>query len=162
MGLPDFISFKDFLLTDPTEGSYPEDKEGLLAYQASKRKSGAHVDESKGVVSEAPLNAVQRRKRAISFRRNRAKIKLGRLRAKRRYASVDKLKARAQRAARSAIAKKLMGGKSKGSASYTQRASIERQLSRRTSQIDALARRLLPSVRKKDRNKMSASKPSSA
>lgn len=149
MGLPELISFKDFSVVDLTGGAYPEDSEGLLARNAIKRKRQ---------VDEAPLNPAQRRKRAMSFRRNKAKIRLGQLRAKRRYASVDKLKARARRQAKSAITKKMMGGKSKGQLSYSQRAAVEKQLARRSSQIDTLSRKLLSSVRAKDRAKMKRSK----
>jgi hypothetical protein len=149
MGLPELISFKDFSVVDLTSGAYPEDSEGLLSHDYIKRKRQ---------VDEAPLTPVQRRKRAMSFRRNKGKIRMGRLRAKRRYASTDKLKARARRQAKSAITKKMMGGKGKGQLSYAQRASVEKQLSRRTSQIDTLARRMFSSVRAKDRAKMHKSK----
>ena len=146
MGQPELLSFKDFSVVDLTGG---EDSDGQLNHNYVRRKRQ---------VDEAPLNPAQRRKRAMAFRRNKSKVRMGRLRAKRRYASVDKLKDRARRQAKNALAKKMMGGKSKGDLSYAQRASVEKQLARRSSQIDTLARRLFSKVRAKDRAKMRRNK----
>jgi len=146
MGQPELLSFKDFSAVDLTGG---EDSDGQLNHNYVRRKRQ---------VDEAPLTPAQRRKRAMVFRRNKSKIRMGRQRAKRRYASVQKLKDRARRQAKNALAKKMLGGKGKGQVSYSQRAAVEKQLARRSSQIDTLARRLFSKVRTKDRAKMQHSK----
>ena len=108
--------------------------------------------------SNEALNPQQRMKLKQSIRRNKAKIKLGREKAKRRIASDDVLKKRANKQARNVMLKKLLKNKDKGDLSYSQRASIEKQLDKKKTAIQRIAKQLLPKVRKKDRSKMSGGK----
>ena len=74
------------------------------------------------------LTIQQRMARRQAMRRLKSRIKVGRERAKRRRASNEVLKARARRAARNQLAKRLLGGKSKGEVSYAARSRVEKAL----------------------------------
>ena len=105
--------------------------------------------------SNEALNPQQRMKLKQSIRRNKAKIKLGRERAKKRIASDEVIKKRANKQARNVMLKKILKNKSKDDLSYSQRASIEKQLDKKKSAIQRIAKQLIPKVRKKDRTKNS-------
>jgi hypothetical protein len=96
------------------------------------------------------LTIQQRMARRAALRRNKSRIKVGRERAKRRRASNEVLKARARRAARNQLAKRLLGGKSKGEVSYAARSRVEKQLSKQKNLINSLSAKLLTQVRAKE------------
>ena len=96
------------------------------------------------------LTIQQRMARRAVIRRNKSRIKVGRERAKRRRASNEVLKARARRAARNQLAKRLLGGKSKSEVSYAARSRVEKQLSKQKSLINSLSAKLLSQVRAKE------------
>ena len=102
-------------------------------------------------VVESPdeaLNMQQRLKMARTFKKNKAKIALGRKRAERRVASPEKLKKRAMKQARMTILKKITKGIDKGELSMSRRQSIEKRLDKMKPKIDKLAKKILPKVRK--------------
>jgi hypothetical protein len=103
-------------------------------------------------ITEA-LTPQQRMKLKQALRRNKAKIALGRKRAMRRVATGDVLKKRAQRAARKKILNLILKNRNKQDLSYSQRANIEKQVKKRGAAIQRIAKRLLPVVRQKDRQK---------
>lgn len=103
-------------------------------------------------VDEA-MTMAQRRKAAISFKRNKSKIKIGRERAKRRMASKDVLMKRARKAARMTIMKKLTKAGSKGDLDFARREAIEKRLDKMKSKIDQVAKKLYPELRKKEMTK---------
>jgi hypothetical protein len=146
-------SFKDFLTVDYMPGS-----DELMKYQAQKRKRGAH--DSSGTVSEEDIDEVlgvsARIKKKAQLRKNKAKIKLGQRKSKKKIANVDRLKKRARRQARMNILKKLLRGKSKSDLSYAARASYEKRVNRRKVAINRMAKKLLPTKRAADRAKMRA------
>ena len=96
------------------------------------------------------LTIQQRMARRAAIRRNKSRIKVGRERAKRRRASNEVLKARARRAARNQLAKRLLGGKSKGEVSYAARSRVEKQLAKQKNLINSLSAKLLTQVRAKE------------
>jgi hypothetical protein len=100
-------------------------------------------------ITEA-LNMLQRMKRRSIMRRNKSKILAGRRRAQRRRASTSVLQQRAVRAARAALARRLLR-KSKGEASYGEKVRVEKMLASRQGAIKNIARRLLSKVRQKER-----------
>jgi hypothetical protein len=100
-------------------------------------------------ITEA-LNMLQRMKRRAIMRRNKSKILAGRRRAQRRRASTSVLQQRAMRAARAALARRLLR-KSKGEASYGEKVRVEKMLASRGGAIKNIARRLLSKVRQKER-----------
>lgn len=146
-------SFKDFLTVDLKPG---EDE--LTKYQAQKRKRGAH--DTSGTVSEQDIDEVlgvqARIKKKAQLRKNKAKVKLGQRKARKKMANMDRLKRRARRQARMNILKKLLQGKSKSSLSYAARASYEKRVNRRAAAITRMSKKLLPSKRLQDRSKMKA------
>ena len=146
-------SFKDFLTVDLKPG---EDE--LTKYQAQKRKRGAH--DTSGTVSEQDIDEVlgvqARIKKKAQLRKNKAKVKLGQRKARKKMANMDRLKKRARRQARVNILKKLLQGKSKKNLSYAARASYEKRCNRRAAAISRMSKKLLPSKRLQDRSKMKA------
>lgn len=96
------------------------------------------------------LTVQQRMARRQAMRRLKSRIKVGRERAKRRRASNEVLKARARRAARNQLAKRLLGGKSKGEVSYAARSRVEKALAKQKNLINSLAAKLLTQVRAKE------------
>lgn len=97
---------------------------------------------------EEALNMQQRRQRGRAAKKNRAKMKMGRKRAARKMASLDKLKIRSRRTARSELAKKLTKGVPKGELTAARKAEIEKRLDKMGPRIDRLAKKALPKVRK--------------
>lgn len=88
------------------------------------------------------------------MRRNKAKLKLGRKRARMKLANTKKLNQRASRQARTQMFNKI-AKKNKSKMSYAARAAVERILARRKSVIKRNTRKLLPKVRTADRAKLS-------
>lgn len=140
--MSDTFSLKDLtpVIDDPLDKS-----DGLLQNQTDKMK----MDEA--------LTPAQRLKAKMTMRKNKSRIAAGRKRAKNRFASPEKLKARAARQARNLVAKTILKGKSKTELSYAARTSLEKQLKKRKNQIDMLSRRLLPVVRKQELARHSSS-----
>lgn len=100
------------------------------------------------------LSIQTRMRMKASMRKNKAKIRLGRRRADRKLADTGRLTKRARRQARNAILNKILKGKDKSELSYGARADIERRVNKRAALIQRMARKLLPKVRKADREKM--------
>lgn len=109
-------------------------------------------DPDEEIVGEALTNA-QRVKAKAVFRKNKSKIKRGKERAKRRIASTEKLKGRANKHARKEVEAKLLGGKKKADLSFGARSSLEKKVDKKKGLIARLAKKKLPSVRKADRAK---------
>jgi hypothetical protein len=104
-------------------------------------------------LTETPNEALtlqQRMKLARSLKKNKAKIAMGRKRAARKIASMDVLKKRAMKQARTTIAKKLTKGVDKSELSMARKASIEKRLDKIKPKIAKLAKKLLPKVRKQE------------
>jgi hypothetical protein len=103
---------------------------------------------------EEVLDIQTRMKMKASMRKNKAKIALGKRKAARRMAGKEVLTKRAQRQARKAVMDKILKGKDKSELSYGARASLEKRVNKRAAMIQRMAKKLLPQVRKADRNKM--------
>lgn len=112
--------------------------------QKSKTEEAEPVDEA--------LTVSQRLARKRQMMRTKAKIKLGRERAKRRFASKEKLEKRAIRQARMKIFKKLTKDIPKDELTYARRAEIEKRLEKPAlkQRIKMIARRMFPQVRKQE------------
>ena len=132
------LRFKEFV--DYT-GTGDED----LASKASRRKK---VDNEE--VTDEALGLSQRMARGRLFKKNKAKIALGRKRAARKIASMDVLKKRARKAARNVILKKLIKNTPKAELSMARRQDLEKRLEKKKAVIDKLSKKLLPQVRKKE------------
>ena len=107
---------------------------------------------------EAPLTLAQRRKRALAFRRSKQKVIRGRRIAQRRMASSEKLKVRARRQAIKFIRRRVAGEKGKDYAnlSPTEKMQIDKRVQQRKAIIGKIATRLMPRVRKAERERLKA------
>jgi hypothetical protein len=101
------------------------------------------------------LTPQQRLKRRQIMKRLKSRIKIGRIKASRRRASFTVLKARANRAARALIAKRLLGGKNKSEVSFSARARVEKALASRKNLISSMASKLLPQIRAREAKRFS-------
>lgn len=97
------------------------------------------------------LTRQQRMQRARTFRRIKHKIKKGRERAARKRAGIDKLQKRAAKGARNLLKKKMTKGQDYKQMSYGQRQQVDNRLKKVSpARLKALSKRLLPSVKKKE------------
>lgn len=143
-------AFKDYINVD-----YTQTGDTQLALNAKKRKRDGDTTgdiTAEKEVDEA-LTMAQRMKMKAIFRKNKAKIKLGQQRAKKKFATPEKLQKRAEKKARDILTKKITKGKGKSELSYGQRQNIEKQLEKRKGTIKKIAKKILPLIRKKDRAK---------
>ena len=148
------MSLKTFINVDYTQTGDPQQ-----AYNAKKRKRdiGAGTDAEYSSTNppskDEALNVQQRLKRSRAARKNRAKMKIGRARAARKTATLDVLKRRARKAARKTILKKLAKGVSKDQMSMGKRQELEKRIDKMGPRIDRIARKLLPKVRKAEKER---------
>jgi hypothetical protein len=111
-----------------------------------------HVVIKDDVDVDEALNMSQRIKKSRIMKRMKARIKIGRERAKRKMAPKDKLEKRANRQARNQIASKLTRGIPKRELSFARKQEIEKRLDKPAlkQRIKRLAKRLFKDVRKKE------------
>ena len=102
------------------------------------------------------LSHSQRIKAKIRFKKIKNKIKLGRERAMRKTPNMDVVKKRAARKARLMLLKKLTKGQSKDELSFARRSDLEKRLDKMKPRIQAIAKKLIPAVRKQDRDRKQA------
>jgi len=137
------LDFKDFIVAD-----YRPGEPDIIKYRAQRRRRiGEEVEQT-----DEALTTTQRLARKRQMQKIKAKIKLGRERAKRRFASKEKLEKRAVRQARMAIFKKLTKDIPKDELTYARRAEIEKRLDKPAlkQRIKMIARKNLPKVRKQE------------
>jgi hypothetical protein len=161
------LGFKDFLAVDYAPGM-PD----IIKKNAKKRKQDTTGGNSAEYSSTHPprtdeeldvdeaLTAQQRRARARLLKRYASRIKMGRERAKRRFASPEKLKKRARKAARELVFKKISKDIPKSELTFARRQEIEKRLDTPAmkKKIDRLATKLLPKTRKAEMEKKRGSK----
>ena len=100
------------------------------------------------------LSRMQRRKRGLSMRKARFKIARGREKAKKRTASQDVLKRRANKAALNVFKKKFSKNKRYADLSPGEKEVIEKRIAKiNKNRIAQIARRLLPKVKQKERDR---------
>ena len=116
-----------------------------------KKFYGMTEDEVKEV-----LTIQQRVKLKQAIRRNKAKIQMGAKRARRKIADLDTLRKRSIKQAKNVLIKKFLKNKSKSDLSYAARGALEKKMARpgMKNAVQRMARKLLPQVRQKDRNKL--------
>jgi hypothetical protein len=146
------LSFKDFLTVDYAPGQ-PE----LVKKNAKKRKvdSGGGTNAEYQSVQyddeslEEALTLTQRRKKALTIKRLMPRIQVAIKKARKKTASMEKIKLRARRAARKLIFKKLAKSE-KGDVSFQRRQDIEKRLDKMAPVIDRIARKMIPKERQMD------------
>ena len=149
------LRFKDMY---PVEYRPGEDE--LINYRAYRRKrlsESAETCDDCGcdpctcdeVVDEA-LTLQQRMKRSRLMKRMKARIKIGRQRAKRKMASKEKLLTRANRQARDKIVRKITKDIPKKDLTFARKQEIEKRLDKPAfkSRIKRLAKRMFPAIRR--------------
>lgn len=112
--------------------------------------------------NEALLTRMQRRARGITMRKNRFKIKRGREKAARRMASVEILKKRARKQAIRDLKAKFAKNKRYAEMSAGEKLVIDKRISKLpASRLNAMARKLLPSVKTAERARKTHAKKES-
>ena len=96
----------------------------------SFKDHSADISEESVDFSEA-MSLQHRMKMKAAFRKNKAKIALGKKKAAKKLASPEKLKAKANKAARELLIKKMLKDKKKSDLSFSGRASIEKKLEKK-------------------------------
>jgi nicotinic acid mononucleotide adenylyltransferase len=140
----DFRSFKSGL---------PKKLQSTAKKVYDTTRQGMALDEE--TMDEAVLSRAQRRKRARLIRRYKGKIALARKKAMRRRASLDVLKRRARKTARNMIKQKLAKSRRFADLDPAAKIAIEKRLEKMpSSRLERLARRILPSLRKKETERM--------
>lgn len=134
------LSFKDFIAVDYS-GGYDE----YIAHRIKRRRRSIDTSEA--------LSLQGRRALARAMKRNKAKIKMGRKRAAQKTATQSKIVNRSQRQARNILFKKITKGMSRGDLSPARRKEIEKKVAMMKGKVSALARKIMPDVRKADRKR---------
>ena len=104
------------------------------------------------------LNAKQRMKKKMAMKKAAPKIKLGKKKALNKVASKDKLKTMAMNKARKMVAAKLVKGQDKADMSFSARGALEKKLKKKAGAIKKLAKKLMPKVKKDNKEKVKAHK----
>jgi hypothetical protein len=104
------------------------------------------------------MTMATRMKMKAAFKKNKAKIKLGKKKAAKKLASPEKLKARAVKQARELIIKKILKGKSKADLGFAARTDLEKKVDKKKGAIAKIAKKILPAVKKADKLKLKKNK----
>ena len=136
------LGFKDMMVVDYAPGEPVE-----IKYRRKRRK----VQDT-----EEALSIPQKMKLARRMSKLAPRLKIARKRAMMRMASKEKLKGRARKEARNFFFLKLSKGVPKDQLPYARRAEIEKRLDKPAmkQKIDKYAMRILPKVRKRDKEKL--------
>ena len=102
------------------------------------------------------LTRSQRIKRSNIAKRNSAKMQRAIKKAKSKKASPEKLLNRATKKARDVIFKKLLKGKDKGEASFSEKERIEKKLAKMSGKITKMAKKLIPKLKKAEQQRMAS------
>lgn len=107
-------------------------------------------------LDEAVLTLSQRRKRALTMRKYKNKIAAARKRMAKRLASKEKLKLRAERAARNVLRKKFAGekGANYDDLSPSEKIIVDKRIEGKKGAVRAIAKRLMPKIIQADREKL--------
>lgn len=170
------LGFKDFITVD-----YRPGEDDQLKYKAIKRRRGLDrglnddcwdgykkvgmkkkgaktvpncVPEEQQVTQEK-LTLASRRALARAMKRNKAKIKMGRKRAMQRVANPEVLMKRAKKHARNQMFQRI-AKKNRGDVTPARKAAIEDRLNKMKGRIEKMARKMLPQIRKMEKERRSA------
>jgi len=134
-------------------------KDFIVVYESVNSSEDLTTEEAE--LENEALSISQRRAKGRVMKRNKAKMALGRRRASKKIATMDKLKKRARKQARELIVKKLTKDIPKSELSVARKMDIEKRMDRPAvrSRIDRLARKGLPKVRQAEIQKKRGRKP---
>lgn len=159
--MADFFTFKELMAIPGPEGETQD--EAYLRYRAYKRRRNSDtggpayesVNHETMEVDEA-LTTTQRLAKSRQMKRYASRIAVGRRKAMKRTADPARIKRRAQKSARMALFKKLSKGLSPSDVPYARRAELEKKLDKMKGRIDRMAKKMLPKVRQKERDRKRA------
>jgi hypothetical protein len=150
------LSFKDFVVVDylPGRGEY-------VNYQAHKRHKhqGAGTDaeyasyQPEGDQLDEVMSRTARLKASQRMKRMSKRIQVAKKRAMKRAPSTEVIKKRAQKQARDQMYKKWTRGTPKSDLSISRRGELEKRLKKAKSKVDRMATRLVPQIRRQDRER---------
>ena len=140
------LGFSDFLVT---KYGYDDD---YIEYRRKRLKNGAMHEEVDGEVDEA-LSRTARMKASQRMKRMSKRIQRAKQRALKRAPTMDVIQKRAQKQARTQMLKKWTRGQDKGELSMGRRAELEKRLKKAKPKVDRLAKKLVPQIRKQDRER---------
>ena len=129
----------------------------IRTQRANKGLWGSDIGEEVEQTDEA-YTVAQRIKAKQRMKKMSKRIQMAKKRAMKRAPSTEKLKLRARKQAKGALVAKWSKGKQKGELSFAQRQNIEKRLKSASGRIDTMSKRLLPDVRKQDRERRSNAK----
>ena len=148
------LRFKDMF---PMGIEYRPGEDELTNYRAIRRRRGVYSTGEGGPIGESTevdeaLSVQARLKKGRDFKRNRAKVALGRTRAARKFANMKTLEKRARRSAYKAVYQKLTKNVSKDDLSPQRKAEIEKRLNSPAfkNRIARMSKKMIKDVRKKE------------
>lgn len=155
-------TFKELMALPAPEGE--KEDETYLRYRAQKRRRGVLGGTIGGPVSESSedadaeiideaLTTQQRLQRSRQMKRYKSKVKLGRDRAMRKTADKGRIERRANKQARLQMFRKLSKGKNPSELSFAKRKEIETRLDKMKGRIEKIAKRIIPQVRKMEKER---------
>ena len=110
---------------------------------------------------EEALSKAQRLKKGQQMKRMAKKIALKKKIAAKKMASPEKLKDRAMKAARTLLLKKLTKGRDKSELSVGEKEKFEKALSKKKGAINKIAKKMLPKIKEKEKQRLAALKSGS-
>ena len=155
------------------EGNFDSFKKGLPRKLQSSAKAvydsvrkGMNMSESEEIhiddmepLEERVLSRQQRRKLGLRMKKHRHRIKIGRDRAKRKMANLETLKKRAKKAARNLLKQKFAKNRRYAELGDGEKMQIDRRMEKISKQrLASLERRLLPKIKKAERDRKRGTK----
>jgi hypothetical protein len=127
---------------------FREDASEQQLTEAVNRYAGLPLLKEEEVLSEE-VSVAERRRRAITMRRYRSKLKVARARAERRKAPDEKLKERARRHARDMLRQRFLQGRKYAELSPQEKVQVDRRLAKLPAAVfDRIAVKQLPRLRR--------------
>jgi len=139
------LSFNDFIKEECWQG---------YTQKGMKPKNGKMVPNCVPEEQQDETLSIQgRRALGRAMKRRKNQLALARRRNRQKTAGQSRLQTRSNRQARNQLFKRFSGGKSRSSLTPTRRAGIEKKVQSMQGRIKAIARKILPDVRKLDRSR---------
>lgn len=104
--------------------------------------------------TDEALTRAQRIKRGQKMRRMAKKIARKKKIAMRKMATPEKLEKRARKLARKILTKKILKNRNPSDLSFAERESLEKKLKKKQSAIGRIAKKLLPKVKKAEKERL--------
>ena len=122
--------------------------------ELSRLGGGYQLGESVEQVDEV-MDRTARIKASQRMKRMSKRIQMAKKRALKRAPSTDVVKSRAQRQARNQMMSKYTKGVPKSELSIARRTELEKRLKKMKGRVDKMAKKLIPTIRKQDRERRS-------